>query len=103
MIGIATKEKYWQAVEDNWEYLMSIVFHHLDDSGPAYQEPGDSKSLKTGRNIREELEFLKETKNPKLADYFNDAWCLASDNYAWSVPKWGLFCDLCSETWVFEE
>jgi hypothetical protein len=28
---------------------------------------------------------------------------MASDSYAWSVPSWGQFCDLCSENWVFDE
>lgn len=38
--------------------------------------------------------------DPKIVRYFNGAWCLASDAYAWSVPFWGAFCDLCSEEWV---
>ena len=101
---ITNQQSYWQAVDENWKNLLNICFHfnHLNPACAAYETPGDSNSPSTGRNLIAELEFLKQTKNPKLASYFNTVWCAASDNYAWSVPAWGIFCDLCSETWVFE-
>jgi hypothetical protein len=96
-------ETYWQVVDQHWDNLLSIIGHHLDFRHPAYEEPGQSDSPMTGRNILDEILFLKQSRDRKLVRYFSGVWCLASDNYAWSVPRWGILCDLCSEEWVFEE
>jgi len=93
-------DAYWKLVNDGWDDLLNIIAHHLDLEYPAYESPGDPTSLMTGRNVLQEILHLHKTRDPKIARYFNAAWCLASDAYAWSVPFWGAFCDLCSEEWV---
>jgi len=103
MPEIKNKKDWWQVVDDNWDCLLEIVLHHMKFAAPAYEKPGDDKSPKTGRTILEELDFLRKIRNPKLVRYFSASWCMASDAYAWSVPGWGAFCDLCSEEWIFNE
>lgn len=65
--------------------------------------PCDASSKETGRDIAGELEWLRNHKDRRLYNYLNKSWILASEAYAWSVPNWGVFCDLCSENWVFLE
>lgn len=100
---INNREDWWNGLEDHWENIKAIVFHHLDPMLPAYEIPGDKESPLTGRILLSELEYLKEKKDPKIHRYLNVSWCMASDAYAYSVPSWSHFCDLCSEDWVFCE
>jgi len=102
-MSIQTPDDWWNLVDQNWDYLVSIIGHLMVLGFPAFETPGDSESPATGRSIREEIVHLKETRNQKLARYFHAAWGLASDAYAWSVPGWGALCDLCSEEWVFHQ
>ena len=100
---IKNKEDWWNLLDIHWDNIKDIVFHHLDPNAPAYEIPGNSESPLTGRLLFLELEHLKSKRDPKIHRYLNVSWCMASDAYAWSVPSWGPFCDLCSENWVFDE
>jgi hypothetical protein len=99
---IKTKEDWWRAVDTFWDHLYDIISDHMDMDHIAFEEPGNSNSAITGRKICSEVVFLKENRDQRLARYFHASWGLASDSYAWSVPSWGLLCDLCSEDWVFD-
>jgi hypothetical protein len=98
---INTVGDWWGAVDRAWGDLTDIVAHHMDMYHEAYEVPGDAKSPPTGRNIKDEIIYLKETRDRKLARYFAASWFLATENYCWSVPNWGTLCDLLSEEWVF--
>jgi len=100
---INNKEDWWKLLNDNWENIKEIIFHNLDPSKPTFEEPGNSNSNPTGRFLYDELEFLRQNQDPKMHRYLNVSWCMSSDAYAYSVASWGQFCDLCSESWVFEE
>lgn len=100
---IRSEKDWWDAVNSKWDYLLNIIGDQMDLGSPAYEVPGKCESLMTGRTILQELIFLKQTENTKIARYFNGAWGLASEKYAWSVPGWGLLCDLCSEEYVLYE
>lgn len=100
---IKNKEDWWTLLNEHWIYIRDIVFNSISPFAPAYELPGNAKTKPTGRTIDGELEYLRETKDPKMHNYLNKAWCMSSDAYAWSVPSWGAFCDLCSENWVFDE
>ena len=102
---IRTPEDWWKAVEYQWPNLVVILGTWLDFQSPAYDIPGDPRSQMTGRNVVEELEYLKQTMdNRRLARYFFAAWDLASESYARSRPPgWNMLCDLLSEEWVFDD
>jgi len=91
------KKEWWDLVDYHWDNLLEIVFHHIDAFAKAYEIPGNKQSDFTGRNIVEELAYLRENKDEKLESYLSESWFLASDAYAWSVPSWGVLCDLLSE------
>ena len=97
-------ESWWRLCEKNWDGLLEIIAHHIDITSPAYDPPGQGDALLTGRSVIDELIHLKRQRTvrsgAKLARYFNGAWCLASEAYAYSVPGWGALCDLCSEEWA---
>ena len=99
-MSLETAADWWETVEQYWDALVRIVGDQMDLLHPAYKHPGTETSEPTGRNIADELEWLKEHKDARLARYFQAAWGLSSDSYAYNVPAWGIFCDLCSEGWV---
>lgn len=91
------KKEWWDLVDHHWDNLLAIVFHHIDCFAKTYKDPGNNQSKLTGRNIVEEMTYLKNQQNEKLESYLSEAWFMASDAYAWSVPSWGILCDLLSE------
>lgn len=97
---INNKNDWWNAVNEHWDHLLEIIAHHIDINHIAYETPRDSDSQMTGRTILEEIHLLKRNCDPKLARYIVASWALASEAYAWSVPSWGVLCDLCSEEYV---
>lgn len=103
MPAITNKEEWWEAVDYYWIDLCGIVYNKIDCMHPAYAEVGNDKSPETGLNIMEELLQLKNNKDPKLARYFAAAWDMASEAYCYSVPSWGVLCDLLSEEHVLYE
>ncbi len=103
IVKITTQNDWWDAVYKNWPDLLDIVYHHMDPGHVAYDIPGDASSALTGRTIATELERLKDERDDRTARYLAAAWCMASDAYAWSVPSWGVLCDLLSEEWVIHE
>jgi len=82
---------------------LGIISDQMDLDHMAFVIPGDCTSEPLGRSIAEELEHLKHNRSEKLVRYFHSAWGLASDVYAYSVPGWGVLCDLCSEEYVLYE
>ena len=100
---IDTAQDWWNAVDDNWDDLLSIIGDQMIIDAPAHEIPGNAEAELTGRTILQEVIHLKKTRGTKLARYFAASWCLSSDSYAWSVPGWGVLCDLCSEEWVLYE
>ncbi len=100
-MSIDDKASWWAAASEHWDWLLAIIAHHMDVNSPAYDPPGRAEGKLTGRTILEEVLHLRETKQGKvLCRYLNAAWGLASEAYAWSVPAWGVLCDLCSEEWA---
>ena len=102
-MAIETQQDWWETVDRAWDSLVDIIAHHMKMGSPAYEIPGKDSSSETGRTISEEIDFLRENRDSKLARYFHASWGMASDAYAYSVPGWGALCDLCSEDWVFYE
>jgi hypothetical protein len=95
---IKDKESWWAMVQDNWDEILTILSEQLDSNSLAYDEPGDPDSALTGRNLLQELIFLKQQQDPKITRYFHAAWWIASDGYARANhPGWGQLCDLLSE------
>jgi len=103
MNEIAIPHDWWSLLNEHWENLLEIIGHHIDFNYPAFDPPGDSNGFPTGRKTYAEMEHLRKTEDPRLARYLGAAWCLASEAYAWSVPSWGVLCDLLSEEYVLDE
>ena len=107
MATIDNAADWWETLANQWDNILGIIAHVMDTDHIAYQTPGDASSPPLTQTIMEDLVACKKTQTPesghRLCRYLNGAWGLASDAYAWSVPGWGDFCDLCSEEWVFNE
>ena len=100
MPEIHNADDWWHIVDLHWEGLIEIASQFMDMLHPAYDTPGDATSEPTGRDILGEMEYLKEGHGKRLVRYFQAAWALAPDSYAYSHPTWGVLCDLCSEEWA---
>lgn len=99
-----TYDDWWRILDENWEELLSILADKLNFDFPAYDPPGRADGTLTGRSIGVELEHLRKNRDgERLARYLFAAWDLASEAYAWSVPGWGVLCDLLSEEYVLYE
>jgi hypothetical protein len=96
-------EEWWTAVDECWGDLLRIIGDQMLMDCPAYDTPGNAQTPMSGRTVEKELEHLRETRDGRIARYFHAAWGIASDSYAWSVPGWGVLCDLCSEEWCIRE
>lgn len=91
-----TAEQWWANVDEWWAELLSIVerFVKLDQT-----VEDDGKFL--GINGYVHMAQLKQARDPRLAGYFDAAWCNAPDNGAiHTIRGWLVMCDLCSEQWV---
>lgn len=97
------RDEWWLQVHNHWDALLNIIADQMDLNHEAFETPGNPESPMTGRKILQELIYLKEFRDSKLARYFNAAFHLASEAYAYSVPGWNQLCDLCSEEYVLHE
>lgn len=105
MAKIDTPKDWWEAVEAGWERITDIFANcgaPLNDtfwSDGIGQEPvfHDETLVQMLRRLREDRDHAA------LSRWFNLCWLAAPDSaeiHRW--PYWGTFCDLCSETWVFD-
>lgn len=98
---INNENDWWSVVDTYWSGLLDILWHKLDPDYEAYEIPGDATSAPTGRTVKNELKFLKENRDGRLARYLAAVWFMASEDYARErVYGWNAMCDLLSEEWV---
>lgn len=110
-----TKDEWWMLVDANWEALKSLVrmFHPKLQNDTSDYKITAQAAEEVSEAIREEirkdpqvfdLEQLKTDRDDSLAGIFSDTWFGAPESSSvHSVPKFGLLCDLCSESYVLGE
>lgn len=90
-------ETWWVNVDEWWPELLAIVQKYVK-----LDKPAEENGLLLGFDGHIHMAQLKQDRDPKLAEYFDQAWCNAPDaGWIHSHPGWGVLCDLCSEQWVF--
>lgn len=106
MSVIRTAEDWWAETNARWQDILEIFGNcgaPLDDTKwcDGIQEPATEHD----ETFVEMLTRLKDAKDGQaLSRWFNLCWVAAPDRrdiHSW--PSWGVFCDLCSENWVFEQ
>lgn len=82
-----SKEGYWETVDQYWDKIVNILSQFLGSASVSHAT------------------ILKESKNPRLAEYFQAAWFAAPDDgKIHLIPAWEILCDLCSESYlIFDE
>jgi len=106
---IRTPRDWWNAVNQNWEYILDIFENAGAPMGRSEDDHWWSDGI--GQDItRHERPLVQVLENAKidrdhetLHHYFNLAWLAAPDQpsiHQWVA--WDVFCDLCSENWVFD-
>lgn len=79
-------ESYWRICAENWDNVKAIVDMFL------------------GPKEAEMAEVMRQNQDPDIVKVFNDAWAAAPDNRSiHSIPGWSVLCDLCSESYVFDD
>jgi hypothetical protein len=102
---IRTADDWWDACLARWDDIVSIFENCGAPLGSHEWSEGIGKDAEWHDKVF--LAFLTDLRDhrdgPELARWFNLCWIAAPDkSYIHSWPGWGTFCDLCSETWVFE-
>lgn len=100
-MDIKTPADWWAELDAHWANLLTCAFNSgasLGRPNYQYQELAD---------LRPFAAFLEEAKQRRdwevLNRFLQHVWAAAPDDgriHRW--PSWGVLCDLCSETWVFE-
>lgn len=80
-----TKESYWATVDYHWPHIKKIVLMYTSITS-------------------DELDVMVKDRNSSITCVFNNAWGNAPDNGGIHlIPAWGVFCDLCSESYLILE
>jgi hypothetical protein len=90
---INTPEDWWRLFNNCKEDILSILYDNLDTYG-TFEGSTNGAKIETA---------ILEKDHDNLLRFMNAAWFNAPEEYCWSVPNWGNFCDLMSEEWVFDE
>lgn len=98
---INNKQDWWQAVDNNWETLIDIAFLY---NVPLWEFIDIDKNL-SSKTLLKNVEDCKGARDwESLHSFFQGIWGSAPDiPEIHNVKGWGLLCDLCSETWVFND
>ena len=105
-LSIDSPENWWLMCEDRWDHILNIFqLVGLELDLTRYPIAVNDEPVERRMPLLQYLEFLKRVKDHySLIRLFNLAWDTAPDSphiHQW--PSWGVFCDLCSEEWVFQE
>lgn len=96
---------WWQLVDLNWSKIVDIFERCGAPLGDHWWSEGIGQEATHHDEVLLSMlvRLRDERSGPELARWFNLCWLAAPDQphiHTW--PFWGQFCDLCSETWVFD-
>lgn len=106
-VEINTPDDWWKALEENMDYIKDILEKYLAASREKAEVFGNfirKGWIQKGKTIIEEFDYCFENKIwARCWLILQKAWSAAPDSpRIHQNPGWGMFCDLCSETWVFQ-
>ena len=93
MPEIKNREDWWHHYNKNLDDLIDIVVKYADEN-----DIGDNDAVQQMKEWGE-----SKTYSETLFSYLNNAWFFAPEDGCRKIPGWFVLCDLCSESWVFEE
>jgi hypothetical protein len=102
---ISTEEDWWQGVDQNWDAIVEIFERAGAPLGDRWWSDGIGQDATYHDQVFLAMltKLRDERDGPGLARMFNLCWIAAPDSrHIHSWPFWQDFCDLCSETWVFD-
>jgi len=106
---IKTPNDWWVLVESHWQNILDIFDKvgaplERNENGHWWANEIFTEAIRHEKSLIRTLEDAKESEDHKtLHDLFQKAWIAAPDKkYIHSWPSWDIFCDLCSEIWVFD-
>lgn len=99
---IESLQDWWKAVDTHWPDLLRLIVR--------FPQPDLEKTISQLADDLLEPLSVRATKIKENKDHiglhllFQQAWGNAPDDpEIHSYPSWWLLCDLCSESWVFDE
>jgi hypothetical protein len=105
---IKTADNWWLLVESHWQDIINIFANvgaplEKNENGHWWSNEIGGEIIRHEKALIEVLEDAKENGDHQtLYVFFQKAWVAAPDSkYIHSWPSWYIFCDLCSEYWVF--
>ena len=110
MPEIRTADDWWAVLDSRWSALLDI-FERVDaplggdETGHWWRDEISGEEIRHDKTMIRTLEDAKRERDHSImAGFLQKAWMAAPDKphiHQW--PNWGDLCDLCSETWVFDE
>lgn len=117
-----TKEEWWSNVDTCWDELKSMIVNYhpaitkvewsnitAPNAEAARQEV--VRTMPVPEDDWDPLKEAEECKERRLDDdgiklsmILNQVWFgIPESTDCWNIPGFGQLCDLCSETWVFDQ
>ena len=102
---INSKQDWWDTLERAWDGILLTT----QELGYNLEILATDDLTKDGKclfcSCLEDLIKAKKSRNwERVHQYLQAFWAAAPDRpWIHSLPNWGDICDLCSETWVFNE
>jgi hypothetical protein len=84
-MDILTKEDWWEVVADNTEAILDMLFMFQQDHRIVFDP------------------YVKSKDWEKLHELFEKIWHNIPNGSAQNIKGFYSLCDLCSETWVFDD
>jgi len=106
-----TKEEWWTLVNEHWDDLKNLIetFHPARKNTPemtitASRAEALRQVLSAEFTRLDDYEKMREEQDVKLANVLEETyWGIPESIEVWQYPKFGLLCDLCSESYVLRE
>ena len=98
---IETKDDWWTLLETSWSNILDMAVQVGAPLGQNIDLDGKDMPI----SLLKQMEDAKTAKNWEvLSIFFNKVWWMLPDESSiHSIPGFHSLCDLCSETWVFQE
>ena len=102
---IKTEQDWWNSFDQLYKLLPNMAYEFNWDLTAEATESGLKVDDGLGCSIYKYLKILQDNKDhEKLLTYLNIMWNVAPDQkWIHTVNGWSILCDLCSESWMFNE
>jgi hypothetical protein len=105
MITPKTADEWWENASQ--PVIMDVISRFVPVGRQACRDigaPATPENRIAGTTIRDDILRCLKSRDLKMLDYCQAAWCLAPDVPGLhEIPGWDDLCNLCSEGWLLQD